>query len=166
VSTPVKITPEQDETMARLRESGHSLRQIAALYGFRNHSSVAHALARYEKRTGRQVVPGPLVKGRGPGRGVWDARLRPLMKRPMTWQVAHERRYPNALAIVTKLRRSRMSATEGGEWQFRTRKAPGSGKPGIWRIEAMWLGTRCTNCGALSPVTTTCPLCGYGKEAA
>ncbi len=176
-ATPTQA--EQDAEIASLRRR-HSLRAIARLYGFKSHNSVAWAIRRHEKRTGEKVATPARAHALRPSSGSWLARLLPLMKRPMVWQDALEMDTHVAQATVTRLRRSSLSAFEGGEWEFRSRgvagepqhcsictlKAKGRERRHAPRavVQARWNGTRCTNCGALSPASP-CPLCGYDKEA-
>jgi hypothetical protein len=91
------------------------------------------------------------------------ARVEALPLRWETWQTVGRPTWDGAETAVRTLRRSGLDARNGGEWLFR-REHANRGERAL--VQAKWLGTRCTGCGAASPPVPACPLCGCDKDGA
>ena len=168
---------EMDAACALLLEGEKmSVRDAGALLGMA-HSNVAARAKRYAETLA--TVPEHLrlcawaagyVAGRRSGMDErlraapesWEDRLSRLVQSAdADWQSVHVMPYDSATSSVSKLRLSRHGIERGGSWQFRVEKDGAEGK-----VMAIWCGTPCTGCGAVSLDERVCPICGCDKEGA
>lgn len=148
-----------DARCAALVGDGLSTRAAGEELGI-SHANVHARVKRYE-RTHGVIVPRAAVpkQFRFPS---YAERVEALPRTWREWQIVGAATWERAGQALNPLARSSLDARNGGEWTFRRQpddiKARGT-------IEARWIGVPCTNCGAASPDSAVCPLCGYEREA-
>jgi hypothetical protein len=90
----------------------------------------------------------------------WLSLLESLPRLPSVSQRIFMDEQSRCVDLEMVLDQSPASIHEGGEWKIRTAHLAAD----MHEVAVEWMGTPCTNCGAVSPVLETCPLCGYDKE--
>lgn len=186
---PKPIDHEMDAACALLLDDeGMSVRDASAVLGIA-HSNVAARAKRFAAAEHPRHVRRPLTmwaRGFVAGRRSaldervqaapesWEDRLSRLQPDPEHWQTVHVMPYDSATSSVSKLRLSRHGIERGGSWQFRVEKvddvqvmeAGDADFQRVGRVMALWRGTPCTNCGAVTLDEKACSLCGYKKKGA
>jgi hypothetical protein len=137
-----------DARCAALVESGLSMRVAGEELGI-SHANVHMRVQRFRR-----------MNGAGPDAIPYPVRVAALGHMYGEWQTVGECAWRDAEGAVRALRRTALDARNGGEWVFRRWHLP----EGRAAVQAKWLGVPCTNCGAVSPDSAACPLCGYERE--
>lgn len=185
---PKPIDHEMDAACALLLDDeGMSVRDASAVLGIA-HSNVAARAKRFAAAEHPRHVRRPLTmwaRGFVAGRRSaldervqaapesWEDRLSRLSHDPENWQTVHVMPYDSATSSVSKLRLSRHAIERGGSWQFRVERAQrphtlpmaeAENEPRMGKVMALWRGTPCTNCGAVTLDEKACSLCGCDKD--
>lgn len=183
---PKPINHEMDAAaFLLLNDERMSVREAGDLLGIA-HSNVAARARRFATAEHPRHIRRPLtmwargfVAGRRSGLDerlqaapeAWEDRLARLEQDAEAgWQTVHVMPYDSATSSVSKLRLSRHTIERGGSWQFKVERANGEDpafRQGditrMGRVMALWRGTPCTNCGAVTLDERTCSLCGCDK---